>query len=42
VLAGRNKVMGLYQKLADDINEVDVIIAGGMLLSLVQTIKSTH
>ena len=23
--------MGVYTKLADDINEVDVIIAGGML-----------
>ena len=29
-----SSAMGIYNKLADDINEVDIIIAGGMSLPI--------
>jgi len=31
--------MGIYTKLPEELNEVDVIVAGGMLLSLVTQYK---
>jgi hypothetical protein len=34
----RNNTMGLYNKLADDIDEVDIIIAGGRFESLLEFI----
>jgi hypothetical protein len=34
--------MGIYTKLADDIDEVDVIIAGGKFLLVFYTMAQTY